>query len=41
MLGSPGMFRGWSFVVLMKEQKVAAYDAEGRIRWMFPKNYLV
>ena len=36
LLGSPGMFRGWSFVVLMKEQKVAAYDAEGRIRWMFP-----
>jgi len=34
--GSPGKFRGWSFVVLMKEQKIAAYDADGRIRWTFP-----
>lgn len=36
LFGSPGKFRGWSFVVLMKEQKVAAYDANGRIRWTFP-----
>ena len=34
--GSPGVFRGWSFVVWMKEQKVAAYDADGRIRWTLP-----
>ncbi|MEJ7596135.1 MAG: PQQ-binding-like beta-propeller repeat protein, partial [Planctomycetaceae bacterium] len=36
LYGSPGKFRGWSFVVLMKEQKVAAYDANGRIRWTLP-----
>ena len=34
--GTPGKFRGWSFVVLMKEQKIAAYDADGRIHWTFP-----
>lgn len=34
--GSPGKFRGWSFVVLLQEQKVAAYDATGRIRWTLP-----
>ena len=36
LYGSPGIFCGWSFVVLTKEQTVAAYDAEGRIRWTFP-----
>ncbi|HQZ65205.1 MAG TPA: PQQ-binding-like beta-propeller repeat protein [Planctomycetaceae bacterium] len=34
--GSPGKFRGWSFVVLMKEQNIAAYDADGVIRWTLP-----
>ena len=34
--GSPGKFRGWSFVVLMQEQKIAAYDADGRVHWTFP-----
>lgn len=36
LFGSPGKFRGWSFVVLMKEQKVAAYDSDGRIQWTLP-----
>ncbi len=36
LYGSPGMFRGWSFAVLMNEQKIAAYDTEGRIRWTLP-----
>jgi outer membrane protein assembly factor BamB len=36
LFGSPGKFRGWSFVVLWKEQKVAAYDIDGRIRWTLP-----
>lgn len=33
--GSPGIFRGWSFAILLREQKLAAYDPEGLIRWTF------
>jgi len=36
LFGTPGKFRGWSFAVLYQEQKVAAYDAEGRVRWTLP-----
>ena len=36
LFGSPGKFRGWSFAMLLREQALAAYDAEGRIRWTLP-----
>ena len=36
LYGSPGKFRGWSFAMLLREQALAAYDSEGRIRWTLP-----
>lgn len=36
LFGSPGKFRGWSFVLLMNEQGLAAYDEEGHIHWRLP-----
>lgn len=36
LFGSPGKFRGWSFVMLMNDQGLAAYDAEGHIHWRLP-----
>lgn len=39
LFGSPGMFRGWSFVILKDEQRVAAYDSVGHIQWQLPVDY--
>ena len=33
LFGAPGVFRGWSFVQLMDIEDIAAFDAEGELRW--------
>ena len=35
LFGAPGVFRGWSFVQLMDLEDIAAFDAEGELRWTF------